>query len=305
MPGRTWSAAGDKIAAGGDSANDDPLQSLAARDDLAAWMRSSVRAGAAGRGARASSRPRAAANLGCLLPDHVRRIVRRPKPPLAWACPSRRSTRPRATFKSCWRRRSASWKGPRRERQPARLLKSWSACWPTSSARRRSSRSKTIWLSCEACRRQLDKLTEFRSQPLSFTVSVHTPAAARLAAVRRRPRAAGQLLQTGSASSRTRDRPARKSCSRSRPIRNLAARPPSRLRRFLRRQFWTWPLIAAALLGGAGWWVNRSVETAMRQQRINELEHRPGCRRGRSPRLDGQSARHGRDWSPRTRRCGC
>lgn len=41
--------------------------------------------------------------------------------------------------------------------------------------------------------------------------------------------------------------------------------------RFIRRQIWTWPLIAAALLGAISWWVSRSVETAMRQQRINEL----------------------------------
>src|SRR5262249_49468394 len=41
--------------------------------------------------------------------------------------------------------------------------------------------------------------------------------------------------------------------------------------RFVRRQFWVWPLVAAALLGGAGWWVGRSVESAMRRQRINEL----------------------------------
>src|SRR5947209_622092 len=42
--------------------------------------------------------------------------------------------------------------------------------------------------------------------------------------------------------------------------------------RFLRRQLWAWPIIAAMVLGGVGWWVDRSVENAMRQQRINELE---------------------------------
>ncbi len=40
---------------------------------------------------------------------------------------------------------------------------------------------------------------------------------------------------------------------------------------FFRRQFWTWPLVAALFLGGAGWWVVQSVESAMRQQRVNEL----------------------------------
>jgi tRNA A-37 threonylcarbamoyl transferase component Bud32 len=42
--------------------------------------------------------------------------------------------------------------------------------------------------------------------------------------------------------------------------------------RFLSRQLWVWPLIAAVLLGGVGWWVDRSVEGAMRKQRANELD---------------------------------
>ena len=41
--------------------------------------------------------------------------------------------------------------------------------------------------------------------------------------------------------------------------------------RFLRRNLWAWPIIAAILFGGAGWWVNRSVEDAMRQQRVTDL----------------------------------
>ena len=41
--------------------------------------------------------------------------------------------------------------------------------------------------------------------------------------------------------------------------------------RFLRRQLWAWPIIAAVLLGGAGWWVHHSVESAMRQQRATDL----------------------------------
>jgi hypothetical protein len=41
--------------------------------------------------------------------------------------------------------------------------------------------------------------------------------------------------------------------------------------RFLRRQLWAWPIIAAILLGGAGWWVNRSVEHAMAEQRATDL----------------------------------
>src|SRR3954465_15495043 len=41
--------------------------------------------------------------------------------------------------------------------------------------------------------------------------------------------------------------------------------------RFLRRQLWAWPIIAAVLFGGAGWWVHLSVENAMRDQRANDL----------------------------------
>jgi hypothetical protein len=41
--------------------------------------------------------------------------------------------------------------------------------------------------------------------------------------------------------------------------------------RFLQRQLWAWPLIAAVLLGGIGWWIYRSVDESMRQQRINDL----------------------------------
>jgi eukaryotic-like serine/threonine-protein kinase len=35
---------------------------------------------------------------------------------------------------------------------------------------------------------------------------------------------------------------------------------------FLRRHLWAWPLIAAAGLGAVGWWVNGSVESAMKEQ---------------------------------------
>src|SRR4051794_23954509 len=41
--------------------------------------------------------------------------------------------------------------------------------------------------------------------------------------------------------------------------------------RFLRRQLWVWPIIAAVLFGAAGWWVNRSLENALREQRSAEL----------------------------------
>ena len=42
--------------------------------------------------------------------------------------------------------------------------------------------------------------------------------------------------------------------------------------RFLRRQLWTWPIIAAVLFGGAGWWVHHAVEDAMRAQRAADLD---------------------------------
>src|SRR5947209_7667272 len=42
-------------------------------------------------------------------------------------------------------------------------------------------------------------------------------------------------------------------------------------RLFLSRQLWAWPLIAALVLGGIGWWVNRSVEDAMRKRMAEEL----------------------------------
>jgi hypothetical protein len=41
--------------------------------------------------------------------------------------------------------------------------------------------------------------------------------------------------------------------------------------RFLRRNLWSWPIVAAVLFGGSGWWVHRSVEDAMRQNRIEAL----------------------------------
>jgi hypothetical protein len=41
--------------------------------------------------------------------------------------------------------------------------------------------------------------------------------------------------------------------------------------RFLRRQLWAWPIIAAVLFGGAGWWVHQSVENAMSEQRATDL----------------------------------
>jgi eukaryotic-like serine/threonine-protein kinase len=41
--------------------------------------------------------------------------------------------------------------------------------------------------------------------------------------------------------------------------------------RILRRQLWLWPIIAAVLFGGVGWWVHHAVENAMRDQRAIDL----------------------------------
>src|SRR5262245_5141223 len=42
-------------------------------------------------------------------------------------------------------------------------------------------------------------------------------------------------------------------------------------RAMLRRQLWIWPVLAALLLGGVGWWVHGSVEEAMREELAGQL----------------------------------
>src|SRR5262245_53360164 len=42
-------------------------------------------------------------------------------------------------------------------------------------------------------------------------------------------------------------------------------------KKFLQHQLWVWPIIAAILLAGVAWWVNRSVENSMREQMSSEL----------------------------------
>ncbi|MFO0865221.1 MAG: serine/threonine protein kinase [Gemmataceae bacterium] len=42
--------------------------------------------------------------------------------------------------------------------------------------------------------------------------------------------------------------------------------------RFLRRQLWVWPIVAAVILGIAGWMVDSSVQAALRDQRVQMLK---------------------------------
>src|SRR4051794_27381723 len=55
-----------------------------------------------------------------------------------------------------------------------------------------------------------------------------------------------------------------------RPLAGLSG-PGRSTRVFLTRQLWVWPLLATLLLGIIGWWVNRRVEGAMREQLADEL----------------------------------
>ncbi len=41
--------------------------------------------------------------------------------------------------------------------------------------------------------------------------------------------------------------------------------------KFFKRQLWAWPIVAAVILGLAGWWVSRSLENALRDARTEEL----------------------------------
>ncbi|HEY2838048.1 MAG TPA: serine/threonine protein kinase [Pirellulales bacterium] len=40
----------------------------------------------------------------------------------------------------------------------------------------------------------------------------------------------------------------------------------------MRKQLWVWPILAVILLSIVGWWVSRSVETAMRERRIADMQ---------------------------------
>ena len=69
--------------------------------------------------------------------------------------------------------------------------------------------------------------------------------------------------------------------------------------KFLRQQLWAWPIIAAVLLGLAGWWVNRAVENSMREQRVSELTTILNADVAALRDLDHRSIEHGRSHGPR------
>ncbi len=125
-------------------------------------------------------------------------------------------------------------------------------------------------VSCEACQRRLEELTGF-ADAIPSVIAVENGSDARL------PRPGGALVRLANASipvlSVVVEGNETKSDSWTQSMRRRLGGWSSLLAsgRFLRRQVWTWPLIGALLLGSAGWWVHRSVESAMRQQRVDGL----------------------------------
>jgi serine/threonine protein kinase len=122
---------------------------------------------------------------------------------------------------------------------------------------------------CEDCRRRLDELT-------SFSLAAHTRFSVRHTDDSEPARRGGVLARLANSSKPAMrvvklDAPAKKRLSESFARRFGASATISKSGRFLRRQIWTWPLVAAAILGVAAWWVSHSVEVAMREQRIHTL----------------------------------
>lgn len=120
---------------------------------------------------------------------------------------------------------------------------------------------------CEACQRRLDELTQLPQSVHGLPTDTGNGDAA--------PRPSGLLARLAD-SSKPVLRLARRSRAEGSKAKDSSARSFSSSTisasgRLLRRQIWIWPLLAAAVLGGIGWWVSWSVESAMRQQRINEL----------------------------------
>jgi serine/threonine protein kinase len=119
---------------------------------------------------------------------------------------------------------------------------------------------------CLACRQRLDELTCL-PQPVAG------PPPACRASERELPRGGVLARLSGSAQGvRASAQSGAEQKSRSdTSLRRISTSSLSASGRFLRRQIWTWPLLAALVLGVLGWWVIGSVEDAMREQRISEL----------------------------------
>ena len=69
--------------------------------------------------------------------------------------------------------------------------------------------------------------------------------------------------------------------------------------KFLRRQLWAWPIIAAVLFGGAGWWVSQKVEEAMRDDVVEDMTTILDADVAALQGLDARSGEHGRADRPR------
>jgi hypothetical protein len=131
---------------------------------------------------------------------------------------------------------------------------------------------------CASCRQQLDDLTGFANtlHTLRPEQAGDREAGDRAIGEQQDPVRLGGILARLANSSRIGllpldpSIPAKKLTPAS-PNRSSTASSIASTARFLRRHVWTWPLIAAALLSAAGWWVSRTLEHAMREQRINEL----------------------------------
>ena len=127
---------------------------------------------------------------------------------------------------------------------------------------------ETHVVDCEKCQRRLNELTQFAGtippNSAQYLNCSERPPSGVLARLANSSKPVVRVVEANGTEKDSRIESAWRRFGASQSI--LASR------RFLRRQIWTWPLIAAVLLGCLGWWVNRSVESAMRQQLISELK---------------------------------
>lgn len=120
---------------------------------------------------------------------------------------------------------------------------------------------------CESCRERLNNLTKFSgtiptnpARYLDYSTSPPSAVLARLA------NSSKPIIRAALPNDTQKDSRSESTWRKLGSSQSLLAS-----QKFLRRQIWTWPLIAAVLLGCVGWWVNRSVESAMRQQLADDL----------------------------------